>query len=145
HTRFSRDWSSDVCSSDLPLARALGARLGDHGPETLARRARLGGHDLTEEGPRDPLGLPAALAHLARARRGAGPAARALARRAHDGRVDLDLAVRPEGRLGKVDLDAHERVLPAPGARDWAARRPAGRGPEERLEDVLEPEGRDRK
>src|SRR6266511_5231821 len=25
HTRFSRDWSSDVCSSDLPLGR--GARI----------------------------------------------------------------------------------------------------------------------
>src|SRR5690606_40069508 len=25
HTRFSRDWSSDVCSSDLALAAALGA------------------------------------------------------------------------------------------------------------------------
>src|SRR5690606_40985880 len=23
HTRFSRDWSSDVCSSDLSIARAL--------------------------------------------------------------------------------------------------------------------------
>src|SRR5690606_40377996 len=25
HTRFSRDWSSDVCSSDLPSANAAGA------------------------------------------------------------------------------------------------------------------------
>src|SRR5690606_39446564 len=23
HTRFSRDWSSDVCSSDLPIVKAL--------------------------------------------------------------------------------------------------------------------------
>src|SRR5690606_34123567 len=28
HTRFSRDWSSDVCSSDLPLARGDPAVLG---------------------------------------------------------------------------------------------------------------------
>src|SRR5690606_40965271 len=27
HTRFSRDWSSDVCSSDLPLSQALGLPL----------------------------------------------------------------------------------------------------------------------
>src|SRR5690606_40746196 len=24
HTRFSRDWSSDVCSSDLPFAHGIG-------------------------------------------------------------------------------------------------------------------------
>src|SRR5690606_39325467 len=27
HTRFSRDWSSDVCSSDLPCGRILSAGL----------------------------------------------------------------------------------------------------------------------
>src|SRR5439155_12919455 len=29
HTRWPRDWSSDVCSSDLPDARAVGARLSE--------------------------------------------------------------------------------------------------------------------
>src|SRR5690606_39950342 len=29
HTRFSRDWSSDVCSSDLGLAHALAAVEGE--------------------------------------------------------------------------------------------------------------------
>src|SRR5690606_39639800 len=29
HTRFSRDWSSDVCSSDLPAAAVLGTSSGD--------------------------------------------------------------------------------------------------------------------
>src|SRR5690606_37843097 len=30
HTRFSRDWSSDVCSSDLPLALLLADEIGTH-------------------------------------------------------------------------------------------------------------------
>src|SRR5690606_40686522 len=29
HTRFSRDWSSDVCSSDLALLQELGWALGE--------------------------------------------------------------------------------------------------------------------
>src|SRR5690606_40793203 len=29
HTRFSRDWSSDVCSSDLEEGEAVAADLGD--------------------------------------------------------------------------------------------------------------------
>src|SRR5690606_39577674 len=29
HTRFSRDWSSDVCSSDLPTAEAVAAAITD--------------------------------------------------------------------------------------------------------------------
>src|SRR5690606_28273094 len=41
--------------ADAALARALGARLGDHGPEPVARRARLARHDLAEEGPSDAL------------------------------------------------------------------------------------------
>src|SRR3712207_9443749 len=34
HTRYWRDWSSDVCSSDLDVlvAQALGAHLGAHAP-----------------------------------------------------------------------------------------------------------------
>src|SRR5690606_39900248 len=38
HTRFSRDWSSDVCSSDL--ARALAAELG-RTTRAIAQRAQL--------------------------------------------------------------------------------------------------------
>src|SRR5690606_40245646 len=42
HTRFSRDWSSDVCSSDLIIAGQT--------PVEIARRAvqaaKLGGHDV---------------------------------------------------------------------------------------------------
>src|SRR5690606_41121040 len=43
HTRFSRDWSSDVCSSDLPL-------------QVLARMHVLAAADLTDDA--DALGRP---------------------------------------------------------------------------------------
>src|SRR5690606_40616202 len=39
HTRFSRDWSSDVCSSDLPAVHG-GNRADDRPP---ARRGERGG------------------------------------------------------------------------------------------------------
>src|SRR5690606_41079626 len=35
HTRFSRDWSSDVCSSDLGLARTVDSLEGNETPATL--------------------------------------------------------------------------------------------------------------
>src|SRR5690606_4261246 len=86
--------------------------------------------------------------------RGAGPrrlpgaapaqgrtAAAALARRADGGCADLDLAARAEDGAGEADLEPHERVLPAPGARDGTSLGP-GSGAEEGLEDVLEPEPR---
>src|SRR5690606_39299295 len=40
HTRFSRDWSSDVCSSDLPDRRVL---RGDAPPRPGVRPARRDG------------------------------------------------------------------------------------------------------
>src|SRR5690606_41077813 len=42
HTRFSRDWSSDVCSSDLgrPLRPATRRRLGEPLPHQQADRPR---------------------------------------------------------------------------------------------------------
>src|SRR5690606_21274254 len=40
HTRFSRDWSSDVCSSDL-WERAIA-----HGEQLMAREAERGGFDV---------------------------------------------------------------------------------------------------
>src|SRR5690606_16850786 len=125
-------------AAHAPLAGALGARLGDDGAEPLARGARRARHDLAEEGARDALDRAAAVAHVARAGRRAGAAARAAARAAHDGRVDLELALRAERRLGEVDVEPHERVLAAPGARDRALLRLAAA--EERLEDVLEAE-----
>src|SRR5690606_40404476 len=40
HTSFSRDWSSDVCSSDLPL-QLVGGHAAQHGGRVVTR----GGHD----------------------------------------------------------------------------------------------------
>ena len=52
-----------------------------------------------------------------------------------------DLAVHAERDLGEVEVEPHERVLTAPRARDGPTlRRGTGRGAEEGLEDVLEPE-----
>src|SRR5690606_20766192 len=59
HTRFSRDWSSDVCSSDLQSVE-IGTSsypLGDH-PVRPLHEAEGVGHRLTEgrgPGPRDRL------------------------------------------------------------------------------------------
>src|SRR5690606_22044939 len=85
-----------AAAAHAAVARALRARVGDHGAEPLARPARARRHDLAQERPRDALDDAAAPAHLARARRGPRAAAAALARRADDGRVDLDLAARAE-------------------------------------------------
>src|SRR5690606_39318471 len=39
HTRFSRDWSSDVCSSDLNLGRIVAVQMGmDHLPGCTVTR-----------------------------------------------------------------------------------------------------------
>src|SRR5215510_16406224 len=44
HTRWPRDWSSDVCSSDLHLRRLIRPELGGHVPHTPR-------HDDEEEHP----------------------------------------------------------------------------------------------
>src|SRR5690606_39694751 len=44
HTRFSRDWSSDVCSSDLGIKRFERAQLGQlrgERPESVARERQV--------------------------------------------------------------------------------------------------------
>src|SRR5690606_39811603 len=46
HTRFSRDWSSDVCSSDLPLAPEREAVVA-----TIAARIRRPGSVVVLVGP----------------------------------------------------------------------------------------------
>src|SRR5690606_40413268 len=61
HTRFSRDWSSDVCSSDLGAARLGGGAGGHH------QRLRGGAGRLLRPCARGPRGGgPADLQPLAR-------------------------------------------------------------------------------
>src|SRR5690606_3830152 len=110
----------------------------DHGAEPLAGGARRGRHDLAEEGPGHPLDVATAVADLAGLEVGARPAAVAAAGVAHHGRVDLQLALGAERRLGEVDVHADEGVLAAAGARHGPGGGAAAA--EERLEDVLEPE-----
>src|SRR6266511_5035687 len=51
HTRFSRDWSSDVCSSDLDApVRAQPHELGDFGVQRLDRRVEIGRASCRERG-----------------------------------------------------------------------------------------------
>src|SRR5690606_41066470 len=50
HTRFSRDWSSDVCSSDLAGAREAARRLREADPAAMRRWAR----PLPADPPRRP-------------------------------------------------------------------------------------------
>src|SRR3712207_7164389 len=53
HTRYWRDWSSDVCSSDLRLGRRARAHDGRRGrPDPLLRPARLPGGDGVRDGDR---------------------------------------------------------------------------------------------
>src|SRR5690606_41141833 len=64
HTRFSRDWSSDVCSSDLaaphlPARGALGACAADLAHDRARRRVRAA--------PGRPAGVPAARLQIGRA------------------------------------------------------------------------------
>src|SRR2546422_8159364 len=64
HTRCSRDWSSDVCSSDLDVTRALGEVTGDGLVFRVDLRLRPGGG----EGP-VAVSLPAALSYRSEERR----------------------------------------------------------------------------
>src|SRR5690606_40697218 len=50
HTRFSRDWSSDVCSSDLAVAVTAGSA------RAARERAAAPVRSSTRRGGRDPLG-----------------------------------------------------------------------------------------
>src|SRR5690606_39826049 len=56
HTRFSRDWSSDVCSSDLPNGQGRGRDQGQHGfrlpPFLIGEGPIPPRHECTLESPR---------------------------------------------------------------------------------------------
>src|SRR5690606_40306371 len=62
HTSFSRDWSSDVCSSDLPAtrrtARGESRRLRRGGARLPGHRARGGTSRRRGGGVAAPCGLP---------------------------------------------------------------------------------------
>src|SRR5690606_39521375 len=78
HTRFSRDWSSDVCSSDLPVRPAHGdggTVVALHLPPALRahERGARGGRDIGPGGVRGPPAvLPPATAAPTRHPRAAG-------------------------------------------------------------------------
>ena len=103
--------------ADASVAGALAAGLGDDLAVATAGGTGAEGADLAEERALDLLHLAATVAGLAghRARSRCGTAAAADV--AQDGGVDLQLTGDPEGRLGELDLEPHERVLAATGAR----------------------------
>jgi hypothetical protein len=96
--------------ADATVTAALAARVLDDRAEAAAARAGAGRHDLAEERALHLLHLAAALAGVAGRRVGARGGAAAVAGRADDGRLERELAVGAEGRLGQVALDAQQRV-----------------------------------
>src|SRR2546430_16940188 len=111
HTRFDCDWSSDVCSSDLPLEVAAGRGGGDR----LVEREGLGIAVGRLGGERAPELLEVAvdgggeLAKIARAQTAAGR------ERAGAGAVELErrtvaavlveiVAAGEQGEIGRVDV-----------------------------------------
>src|SRR5690606_40891444 len=104
HTRFSRDWSSDVCSSDLGGAGDLEGHLGalaggavDLGPAAVAGHAAPDGLPDAESAGLDGVGVEAAAAV------------------AHEG---LDAV--------GLDLDVHGALVDAGAECGGARRLPAG-------------------
>jgi hypothetical protein len=84
--------------------------------------------------------LAVAAARLARDRVGPGRRALAAAGRAHDRGVHLELTAHAERRLGQLDVEPDQRVLPAAYARSWPAGLGAGLAAEEGVHDVGERE-----
>src|SRR5690606_39068616 len=96
HTRFSRDWSSDVCSSDLlssfqPLGRLVSKAgyhvLDDRGHLVFGREAGL--NDPLDQVPADVSGVPRVHGDDVRGRR-------RTAGTVHDGRGDRVPVLLPE-------------------------------------------------
>src|SRR4051812_16397692 len=135
-----RDLDREVAPrAHASLARALDARVGDHGAVPLAGGARAGGHHRAEERALRGVHLAAAAADVAPPGAGARLGALAVAGGAADGGVDRDLPLAAEDGLGEVDLHPDERVLaaPLPRARTTLG---AALAPEEGVHDVGERE-----
>src|SRR5690606_29906736 len=64
HTRFSRDWNSDVCSSDLPCASPRQSRSG-RGCQRTGQLRRTGHDPPRRAGPGSPCRSPAGRQRLA--------------------------------------------------------------------------------
>src|SRR5690606_14948553 len=102
-------------SGDLDLERAayaypavactFNARIGDHRAVPVTDRTRPRRHHLTEERPLDLADLAPPSAGVARHRAGPRSGALALAGRARNRRVDLDLPRGSEGRLGQLNVE----------------------------------------
>src|SRR2546429_8754294 len=93
HTRCSRDWSSDVCSSDLmPLYCVANECASETGPEVVRALVRAGA-DVNACG-----GVTRATALHMAARRGHVEIARAL--------LDSGAAVNARGRKGGTDRES---------------------------------------
>ena len=123
---------------DPAVATAIGAGVGDLLAGAGARRARPGGHDLTEQRALDGLDLTRAVADVTGARLGAGRATVATAGRAYDGGVDRDVAVHAQGRLGHAQIEAQQRVRAGADPAPRAAPAAVGTAPEEHVEDVAQ-------
>ena len=128
--------------ADAAVTGALPARVGDDRAEAAAGRTRPQRADLTEERPLHVGHLAGAATRLARDRVRARGRTFAVAGRADDGGVDLELARDTERRLGQVDLEPDQRVLPAPhpGPRSAGGAARPRLAAEERVHDVGERE-----
>ena len=115
--------------ADPAVAGALAARVGDDRAEAAAGGAGPQGADLAEERPLHVGDLARAVAGLAGDRLRAGRRALAVAGRADDRGVDLELAGDAERRLGEVDLEPDQGVLAAARARPRTAGDRPGRRP----------------
>ena len=122
------------------VAGALVARVGDELAEALAGHARAGGHHLAEEAALHLLDLAATGAHVAGAGRGARLHAGAAAGGAGHRGVDGEVLLRTEHGVAEVDVEPHQGVLAAGGARARAAPGGAGLAAEEGVHDVAERE-----
>ena len=125
---------------DPSVAGALEAGADEHLAVALAGHAGPGRHDLAEERPLHLLDLAATAADVTGAPRGAGLRAVTVTGGADHRRLDDELLLGAEDRVGEVDVEAHEGVLAAALARARATLGGPGSPAEEGVHDVAERE-----